>query len=202
MSKHHDSNTFFWGVILIIIGALFLLDNFDIMDFGYFIRTFWPIVLIIFGIKIILTKRKASDMKDDRDYSGESRINGDRLSENNVFGDIKVNVESKKFTGGSVNNVFGDIRLDLSRAEIEPGISKLYVSGVFGDIMIYTPRNVALSIKSSAVGGDISIFGKKREGLFPTLNHREDGYESAEKRIYIQSSIVFGSIGIFYPDEV
>jgi hypothetical protein len=43
----------FWGgVLLIVIGALFLLDNFDVLRMDQIFR-FWPIVLIVAGIWLL-----------------------------------------------------------------------------------------------------------------------------------------------------
>ena len=38
------------GCILIGIGILFLLDRFDYLHFGYFVRTWWPMALVIIGL--------------------------------------------------------------------------------------------------------------------------------------------------------
>lgn len=42
------------GWILVILGALFLLNNFDILDF----EMFWPLILIAIGI-ILLVRRSS-----------------------------------------------------------------------------------------------------------------------------------------------
>ncbi len=41
----------FLGFVLIILGVLFLLSRFDIFDFGDFVATWWPMILIIIGLK-------------------------------------------------------------------------------------------------------------------------------------------------------
>jgi len=46
------SGSVFWGVVLIVLGALFLLANFDIIDYGH-LFDFWPVAVIGLGIKII-----------------------------------------------------------------------------------------------------------------------------------------------------
>ena len=42
------------GCILIGIGILFLLDRFDYLHFGYFVRTWWPMALVIIGLGVAL----------------------------------------------------------------------------------------------------------------------------------------------------
>ena len=47
-SKNNQSN---WvGIILIIVGFLFILDTFDIMEFGGIISDWWPAIFIIIGL--------------------------------------------------------------------------------------------------------------------------------------------------------
>ena len=169
------------------------------MDFGEFIRTFWPVILIIIGVKIILDKKKNEAEDDFSDFSektGENHKSSTTLSESNVFGDIKIISDSKNFTGGSINNVFGDVRVDLSKIVLDANPAKLYVSGVFGDIKIILPENINFRVKASAVAGDLNIFGNKREGVFPSLEHAGENYESGTTKLLINTSVVFGSVKI------
>jgi lia operon protein LiaF len=53
MSKRKQESLF-WGVVLLLIGLLFLLDNigFDI-DIWDIIGDYWPVILIVIGAKNI-----------------------------------------------------------------------------------------------------------------------------------------------------
>jgi predicted membrane protein len=56
MANHHShSGRVFWGLILIVVGGLFLLDRFGGFDFGYMISTYWPAILIILGLSILVS---------------------------------------------------------------------------------------------------------------------------------------------------
>jgi len=46
-------NRIFWGIVLIGIGILFILDQqgLIILDIGYIVSTFWPLILISIGLK-------------------------------------------------------------------------------------------------------------------------------------------------------
>ena len=48
----------FWGVILIITGSLFLVEELTDFDFG---RIFWPIILIVTGGLLLLRNFLNSD---------------------------------------------------------------------------------------------------------------------------------------------
>ncbi|UCH95609.1 MAG: hypothetical protein JSV88_01850 [Candidatus Aminicenantes bacterium] len=44
----------FWGLVLLIVGVLFLLGNFGVdIDFWDILDDFWPMILIAIGLKNI-----------------------------------------------------------------------------------------------------------------------------------------------------
>ena len=50
MANGKRKDTLIWGVILIAIGILFLLDNIDIhIDVWRYLSNFWPVILILWG---------------------------------------------------------------------------------------------------------------------------------------------------------
>jgi hypothetical protein len=54
------NRTIFWGVILIIIGILFILKNFNVFIFSWFdILHLWPVLLILIGISLLPIKNTA-----------------------------------------------------------------------------------------------------------------------------------------------
>lgn len=42
--------TLAWGLILIVVGGLFLAEELEVADFGHLIRDYWPALLIVSGI--------------------------------------------------------------------------------------------------------------------------------------------------------
>lgn len=48
MSNAKKSGSLVWGVILIVVGAIFLLEQFNIDVFDQVWR-FWPVILIVWG---------------------------------------------------------------------------------------------------------------------------------------------------------
>ena len=196
-SKNYSG--FYGGITLLVLGTLFLLDNMHILDFGNAISTFWPVVLILIGIHLIMKVRR-SDMPEDQPHhapvSGPGPIAGDRLSENNLFGDIRLKVTSEKFKGGNISNVFGDIDIDLSAGKLESGVTKLNVNGVFGDVHILLPAECGVRVDCSSVAGDLTIEGNRREGVFPRIAYQDEKYTGDPKKLDIHCSVIFGSIRI------
>lgn len=56
--KAMNFKNIFWGVILIVIGSLFLVEELTAFDFG---RFFWPIILIVTGGLLLLRNFVNSD---------------------------------------------------------------------------------------------------------------------------------------------
>lgn len=48
MANQKKSGSLLWGIILIVIGGIFLLEQFDIDVFDQVWR-FWPLILIVWG---------------------------------------------------------------------------------------------------------------------------------------------------------
>ncbi|MCL4367190.1 DUF5668 domain-containing protein [Patescibacteria group bacterium] len=61
---HHHHSSGFWALILITVGLVFLLNNFDILPWSVWgtIWRFWPVLLILAGIQVILGKSRASSI--------------------------------------------------------------------------------------------------------------------------------------------
>ena len=47
------------GILLIIVGTMFLLHSLEIMEFGNIIKKFWPVAFILIGIIILVKSRKS-----------------------------------------------------------------------------------------------------------------------------------------------
>lgn len=54
MSRHRRKDPLVWGLILIAIGAIFLLQNFVGFDAWDYVWKLWPLVLIIWGAQKLL----------------------------------------------------------------------------------------------------------------------------------------------------
>ena len=48
------SHKVFWGAAFVLFGILFLLRNLGYLDMHETIRTYWPVVLIVIGINIVV----------------------------------------------------------------------------------------------------------------------------------------------------
>jgi predicted membrane protein len=152
------------------------------------------VLLILWGINVLLKKKERwgthvfSDVKQN--------VTGELFHEASVFGDFKVNVESKNFKGGSVSTVFGGGHIDLSKAGIAEGEHWLRVSGVFGDVTITLPEGCACSVTGNVLFGDLRIFDEKKSGFSSDLYYVSPGYDTARNKLRLSLSQVFGNITV------
>ncbi len=47
------SGSIFWGIVLMVLGAVLIMANFDIIDYGT-LFDFWPLIIILIGIKLVV----------------------------------------------------------------------------------------------------------------------------------------------------
>jgi hypothetical protein len=56
MNRNIDRGALANGLLLIGVGFLFLLDRLHVEDFGDLLRTYWPCIIILFGISHLLRR--------------------------------------------------------------------------------------------------------------------------------------------------
>ena len=182
-----------WGIILVTIGTLLLLDNLEIVDFGEVVSHFWPLILILWGANILLRRKQHQTMASAHD---QEQIENELIHESNIFGDTSVKVTSQTFKGGSISSVFGDSELDLSASVFADGEHELRLHSVFGNLFITLPKDAAVSVSGNSLFGDIVVLGQRKGGFASDIHYAPEQYDSAPKRLKISFSKVFGNLRI------
>ncbi|MDG6219580.1 MAG: hypothetical protein QCI00_09100, partial [Candidatus Thermoplasmatota archaeon] len=123
-------------ILIIVFGTIQLLvlgkTSFDT------VRTWWPILLILIGIGIILSKKITSSVS--RSATGEEKV--DMLA---IFSDIDSYAGSDDFTGGDITTIFGEAELDMRDVSVTYPV-KLNILSLFGDIDIIVPEKSQVRI--------------------------------------------------------
>jgi membrane protein DedA with SNARE-associated domain len=71
MSNAKKSGSLVWGIILIVVGAIFLLEQFDIDVFDQVWR-FWPVILIVWGANKLWLGLKERNERGERPGSDKT----------------------------------------------------------------------------------------------------------------------------------
>jgi predicted membrane protein len=186
------------GVFFIALGLLFLLDSMDVMEFGDFVRTFWPLILVYFGIRHILGRSRAEAFHHvpDGGESESARVSSEMVHQSAVFGNVEVRVDSSSFAGGSASTVFGDVNIDLTAVTFKEGRSFLRLSSVFGTTRVHLPRGVEYAVSLKTVIGSLTADDRREGGFGPGLEFQTAGYAQATRTLFITASQVFGDVTV------
>jgi len=192
--RHHTGNLK-WGIILIIVGLVFLLHNYGFMDFWRLVGILWPLLLIWWGYTMIRRSRAGSGEQRAAKVFGDQSltIDTDEIRQSTVFGDIRLTVSSGDFKGGSASVVFGDLFIDLGSVEGLRSPARLRLETVFGDIVVRLPSHVAVELHTSRVFGTMTTPNGTH---FHGNLYRSHDYDTAAERIEIDISQVFGDLEI------
>lgn len=170
-----------FGITLIIIGGIFLLDemayyyywNFEFRD----IFDLWPLILVGIGLSLILKRNRDNsyekkNLEDEMDYVDEIA----------VFSGAERVVTSREFKGGKLTSIFGGTSLNLTNADLARGTNVLDVFTMFGGNDIRVPADMNVKVKVTAIFG---AFADERK----VINENED---NDGKELVIKGLVLFG----------
>ncbi|MFH2037203.1 MAG: cell wall-active antibiotics response protein LiaF [Candidatus Zixiibacteriota bacterium] len=184
-----------FGIILIAVGGIFFLDKFHIFKYVYF-HDFWPIILIIVGVALIIRHNKRK-VKEPTDNYHQFQSSPGHKKYSTVFGDNNFGFKDAEVDGLNCSTVFGDSTINLADAKLKPGTNRIDISGVFGDLTVIIPASMEVSAFGSCTFGDLYILGKSASGISNTLQNQTEGYDTASAKLSIWASITFGDIKIY-----
>jgi lia operon protein LiaF len=174
------------GGLIIGLGIIFLIDSLFDFDFWNFIWKLWPVALIVLGVYILRNQSR---------FRGDFK-SGDMSSDSRLFGDMDISLSGKEVVDHHYSTLIGDVKIDLTGAEFVPGEKKISISFLIGDVRIKIPENIPVKLSSQSLIGDIRFDDMKRDGFFQKLDHVDDNYESAGKKLFLSVSGVIGDLEV------
>jgi predicted membrane protein len=198
MSAHRTP--YLGALILITLGVLFLLDNLGVADFGTIISTYWPLILILIGVRIFFRYGRSSTHSPTASAAniGTTQESGASMIHNsNVFGDVDLKINSKDFHGGTISNTFGDMNIDLAEIGLAEGEQLLKLDGVFGDLHVLVPKDIEIAVTTHSVFGDVRVLGNMKSGFGQEIFYSTPNYSAASKKLRIVSNQVFGDVKVW-----
>ena len=132
------------GIVIIIIGCMFLLSELNIVSW-YHISRLWPLILIVIGAVMLLRRSSPKD-GHSTDFSTNS---SDKFELNALFSSLNQQVTSQQFKGGEVNAIFGNLSLDLRNSKLVPEGATLEANAVFGSVEIFISPGVQVDFRCS-----------------------------------------------------
>jgi lia operon protein LiaF len=155
-----------FALILIAFGALLLIGTIFNIDTG---RLFWPLLLVIAGLVLILRPQAVFSPGVKYQAIGET----DRYGEwDAVDEDIRVFV--------------GDVNLDYEDAHLPDGETRLRVRAFVSDVDLRIPEEVGVRLVSAAFVTSANVNGDKRDYVMSEMRYESDNYAAAAKQLNIQ----------------
>ncbi|QCC50060.1 LiaF transmembrane domain-containing protein [Halapricum salinum] len=148
--RHRFRHLFGPGVVL-LFGIAWQLVALDYYSFGELFGTYWPVLIILFGLSLLVQRRRDATRRSHVQTSGDDS-DVEILA---IFGDGERRVSSDRFTHADLTVIFGDGRLDLRDATVH-GTADVDAVVVFGDVEILVPESWDVRFDTTAVLGDVT----------------------------------------------
>jgi len=178
LSKSSTPKQRFWGGVFIVIGVVMTLNGMGIIHIN--VRDWWPLILIVIGIKILLKDKREKNFID-ANFSSSSASTSPHVDIVAVFGGSDTSVTTQDFRGGSITAILGGVELDLRQAVIQD-YAVLDVVAVTGGVVLKIPRDWVVENQVAAV------LGGMQDKTVPILG--------SQKRLILTGSAVMGGIEI------
>lgn len=169
MAWRSNPRAFTGPTILIMVGAILLLTNYDRLP-GSAWNYLWPIVIMLFGFQILFGKFGHP----------KARMATGGTNAFAAFSGVEERTTGT-YTGGTANAWFGGVKLDLREADIQDG-AVLQVWAAFGGIELLVPRNVKVTTSV------LPLFGGAENKTTPD--------PAASKTLHINGTAMFGGVGV------
>jgi predicted membrane protein len=168
------------GGVLILWGILAILGTIFHFDTGVLC---WPLLLIGIGVFILLRpKLESPNAKSSVRFIGDYNRSGTwTVSDSDIWCFV------------------GNTTLDFSQAEIPVGETHIHINGFVGDVRLYVPEGLGISISSSGVFMDVRWFDQHQEQFLGPATYSTPDYEASERRICLETFYFVTNIKIKNP---
>ncbi|WP_420825889.1 cell wall-active antibiotics response protein LiaF [Scopulibacillus daqui] len=113
-----------------------------------------------------------------------------------LIGDLRLINHRYELKDMNLSYGIGDNKIDLSKAIIHEGENTIVISGLIGDVDIYIPYDLDVSVAASVTIGNVEVLGYKMGGLNRQINVETKGYETATRKVKISISNFIGDIDV------
>lgn len=200
--------------ILFSIGFLFRRNNYRRLGFFFFVLALFDLVSSLLDLHFInllfilficyfiyryLQKRgKWSKIfsKSRESFMGKAVHITAPPFRNFLIGDLHLINQQFELTDLNLSFGIGDIKIDLTKAIIPEGETTLVVSGLLGDVDLYIPYDLDISVSTTIITGNIEVLGQKKAGVNCQIALETAGYKEATRKVKISVSLLAGDLDV------
>ncbi|MDR2473487.1 MAG: cell wall-active antibiotics response protein [Tannerella sp.] len=153
------------GIAMAAIGKFFLFDKTaalfpDDEMFSEFTGTYWPVLIIVLGVLILLSiilrpfrygKSRYKCFRNDNVAAHEVENKDGKINYRFVFSGGEQVVLDPVFRGGTVEVIGGGMMLDLRRTTLDEGETHLNITVNAGGVQIFAPDSWEIEFRSKAL---------------------------------------------------
>jgi predicted membrane protein len=171
------------GVMLILVGAFFMLENLGFRMLTW--ATLWPVLIIAAGVAMIWGRFDMPQMRPGTPGAVDAR---ETVTASALFGGVERRITTNNFRQGNASAIMGGIELDFRSAEIEGEEAVLYVEAIFGGIELTVPDHWQVIYE-----GESMFAGYSDETRAPVV----DAMGTRPKKfLIVRGRAIFGGISV------
>jgi predicted membrane protein len=193
----------FAGLLIILIGVLFLLGNLGKLDIGEVFSTYWPLILVFIGLWHLIAHEFRSAgfgvillliggffmlvifkprFKLFQEKAPE--IKEKDLDAFIIFSGINRRFTTPEFRGGKATALFGGIDLDFTQAGLADNKATIELTAIFGGIEVLVPNDWEVVVDSSSIFGGVE---DKHKAVPPA---------ETKATLFVRATAMFGGIEV------
>ena len=165
----------FIGFLIALIGTWLLADNLGwVEDFS--IWDWWPVLLVILGLRLITTRG-----------GGPARSDGSTVNALAMLGGASRVNSSADFRGGDLVAFMGGCEVDLRPARISSGPAVIDAFAFWGGVEIRVPRDWEVVVKG------IPLLGGFEDATHP---ESEDSEDTGAQQLVVKGFAIMGGVEV------
>lgn len=181
------SRRFIIGLVILVFGALALVEAMGFIDFDWSWLHNWnryivPVILLLIGAKLISSSRNLPHTQNLMERDFETGKDGHRLTAQLAFSGSQFQMNGKDFPGADINLFMAGATLDLRGANIEDGCT-INVRTMIGGLELWVSPDIRLEVVSNCLAGGVG-------------NHVKKQANADAKMVVLNANCFFGGVDI------
>ena len=187
-----------WGKVVFwlgVVGAVFAILNM------LAVRFLILAAIVLFIINYSKSKKEAEtitpDLPNGQEIITDPMIKVKPLFDHRIFNDQKTEDTAYQWRDVNIHGAFGDRVIDLSNTVLPNDTAVISIRHLVGNIEIYVPYEVEVSIHHSSIFGRAHILGEHNWKLMnQSLIYQTENFDSEMPRVKIITSLLSGDIEV------